>query len=51
MAYRHIDPETGFIEYTRTPEENSIIKIRQENEELKNQIEELKQLVNNKKEE
>ena len=45
MAYRHIDPETGFIEYLRTPEENSILKIRQENAELKKEIEELRKMM------
>lgn len=42
MAYRKIDPETGFIEYIRTPEENSIIQMRQENAEMKAEIEKLK---------
>lgn len=55
MAYRKIDPETGFIEYIRTPEENSIIKMRQENEAMKAEIEALKKQIsqsdNDKKEE
>lgn len=56
MAYRKIDPETGFIEYIRTPEENSIIQMRQENAEMKAEIENLKKQLsqssnnNNKKE-
>ena len=55
MAYRKIDPETGFTEYLRTPEENSIIQMRQENAEMKAEIEKLKKQLsqssnNNKKE-
>lgn len=45
MAYRLIDPETGFIEYKRTAEENSILNVKKENEDLRRQIVDLSALV------
>lgn len=56
MAYRIIDPKTGFIEYKRSPEENSILDLKKENENLRRQVSELFKLIKgdneiNKKEE
>lgn len=53
MAYRQIDPETGFIEYKRTAEETSILNMKRENEYLRKQVEKLSAMIkgqNNDKE-
>lgn len=53
MAYRQIDPETGFIEYKRTAEETSILNMKRENEDLRKQVEKLSAMIkgqNNDKE-
>lgn len=45
MPTRVVDNKTGFVQFTRTPEERDQIAIKEENERLRAELEDLKKVV------